>query len=321
MISNDINKASEIIRGGGLVAFPTETVYGLGANALDCNAVAKIFEAKERPTFDPLIVHISDINDIALLSTQKSDFISILAKKFWPGPLTMVLEKSDIVPDLVTSGLNTVGVRMPDNAIALELISTSGCPIAAPSANKFGRISPTKAEHVQKQLPFLECILDGGSTKIGIESTVIRIHDDGFQILRNGFITEADLAEFVPKSNKTDVNEVELASPGLLKSHYSPEKPVYIKGNIPVEIDYSKAAYLSFYGEDIHKYKIVEYLSKTQNLTEAAANLFTALHKLEEADCEYIIADTVPLIGIGKAIMDRLSKASYRFLNSNLKSV
>ncbi|MEZ7884479.1 MAG: L-threonylcarbamoyladenylate synthase [Bacteroidales bacterium] len=321
MISKDINKASEIIRGGGLVAFPTETVYGLGANALDSNAVAKIFEAKERPTFDPLIVHIAKIEDISRLSIQKSTYINVLAENFWPGPLTIVLEKSGLVPDLVTSGLNTVGIRMPDNPIALELINKSGCPIAAPSANKFGRISPTKAEHVHKQLPFLECILDGGGTKIGIESTVIRLHDDGFQILRNGFITESDLIKHVPKSNKTDVNEVELASPGLLKSHYSPEKPVYIKGNIPVEIDYSKAAYLSFYGEETNKYKLVEYLSKNQNLTEAAANLFTALHTLEDSDCEYIIADQVPMIGIGKAIMDRLSKASYRFLNSSLKSV
>lgn len=321
MISKDINKASEIIRGGGLVAFPTETVYGLGANALDSNAVAKIFEAKERPTFDPLIVHIAKIEDISRLSIQKSTYINVLAENFWPGPLTIVLEKSGLVPDLVTSGLNTVGIRMPDNPIALELINKSGCPIAAPSANKFGRISPTKAEHVQKQLPFLECILDGGGTKIGIESTVIRLHDDGFQILRNGFITESDLIKHVPKSNKTDVNEVELASPGLLKSHYSPEKPVYIKGNIPIEIDYSKAAYLSFYGEETNKYKLVEYLSKNQNLTEAAANLFTAFHTLEDSDCEYIIADQVPMIGIGKAIMDRLSKASYRFLNSSLKSV
>lgn len=321
MISKDINKASEIIRGGGLVAFPTETVYGLGANALDSNAVAKIFEAKERPTFDPLIVHIAKIEDINRLSIQKSTYINVLAENFWPGPLTIVLEKSGLVPDLVTSGLNTVGIRIPDNPIALELINKSGCPIAAPSANKFGRISPTKAEHVQKQLPFLECILDGGGTKIGIESTVIRLHDDGFQILRNGFITESDLIKHVPKSNKTDVNEVELASPGLLKSHYSPEKPVYIKGNIPVEIDYSKAAYLSFYGEETNKYKLVEYLSKNQNLTEAAANLFTVLHTLEDSDCEYIIADQVPMIGIGKAIMDRLSKASYRFLNSSLKSV
>ncbi|NCA81059.1 MAG: threonylcarbamoyl-AMP synthase, partial [Sphingobacteriia bacterium] len=175
---NIIEQAAQAIREGEIVAFPTETVYGLGANALNPEAVAKIFATKERPSFDPLIVHISQVEDLYELTKTVDERILALAKAFWPGPLTIVLPKSDIVPDIVTSGLPTVGIRMPNNEIALQLISEAGLPIAAPSANKFGRISPTTAQHVKKQLPELEHIIDGGACKIGIESTVIAVHDD-----------------------------------------------------------------------------------------------------------------------------------------------
>ncbi len=157
-----IQSAAQIIKSGGLVAFPTETVYGLGANALNSNAVARIFIEKERPSFDPLIVHISSIKEIARLTKHHDTRVDLLANMFWPGPLTIVLPKSNLVPDIVTSGLQTVGIRVPNNKIALDLIKASGCPIAAPSANKFGRISPTTAAHVRKQLPSIEFILDGG---------------------------------------------------------------------------------------------------------------------------------------------------------------
>lgn len=173
MLTDQILEAAKLIREGELVAFPTETVYGLGADALNPYAVAKIFAAKERPTFDPLIVHIADINKVAELAFIESDYVYKLAEKFWPGPLSIVLPKKDIIPDIVSSGLPTVGIRMPNNPIALELIRLSGRPIAAPSANKFGRISPTTAAHVRKQLPEVKCVLDGGPTSIGIESTVI----------------------------------------------------------------------------------------------------------------------------------------------------
>jgi L-threonylcarbamoyladenylate synthase len=308
-----IQLAAQIIKDGGLVAFPTETVYGLGANALNPDAVAKIFSEKERPSFDPLIVHIALISDLQLLTNCVDERVYKLAEKFWPGPLTIVLPKRDIVPDIVTSGLPTVGIRMPNNKIALELIKSSGYPIAAPSANKFGRISPTTADHVRKQLPSVSCILDGGSTTIGIESTVITLNTDGFIILRQGIITQTDLETVLPLSKQSVNKNAELASPGLLKSHYSPNKPLFILGRFHHQIDKSKAGFLSFSSRNVTDYKIVEYLSENADLKQAAVNLFGALHRLEDADIEYIIADPVPEQGIGIAIMDRLNKAAYQY--------
>ena len=198
MINTSIQKAAEVIRNGGLVAFPTETVYGLGANALDPIAVAKIFQLKERPSFDSLIVHIADIGELDRLTTGAGDLVRMLASKFWPGPLTLVLPRSALVPDIVTSGLPTVGIRMPNNAMALQLITTSGCPIAAPSANKFGQLSPVSADHVLKQLPDVDIVLDGGLTQVGIESTIVSVEGNRCQLLRPGFITLDDIEYALP---------------------------------------------------------------------------------------------------------------------------
>ncbi len=311
---NEIIQAAKVIKQGGLVAFPTETVYGLGANALNPPAVAKIFEAKARPSFDPLIVHIARIENIQILTENIDERVYKLADKFWPGPLTIVLPKSKIVPDIVTSGLNSVGIRMPNNPIALDLINHAECPIAAPSANKFGRISPTKAQHVKKQLPNIDCILDGGSTAIGIESTVITLHKDGFVILRQGIITKEELEKVIPQSVQIiDKNELS-ASPGNIKSHYSPNKPLYILGEHSKNFDTKNAAFLSFGSNPITEFKHIEYLSDKGDLYEAAANLFEKLHKLEESDYDFIIAEPIPESGIGIAIMDRLRKAAYKYL-------
>jgi L-threonylcarbamoyladenylate synthase len=310
----EIKHAAEIIKIGGLVAFPTETVYGLGANALDPNAVAKIFETKERPSFDPLIVHIASLDSLRILTENPDERVYKLADKFWPGPLTIVLPKSKIVPDIITSGLNTVGIRMPNNSIALDLINYAGCPIAAPSANKFGRISPTKAEHVRKQLPGIDYILDGGSTTVGIESTVITIHSDGFVILRQGIITKEELEEVLPQSEQSAFNNEIISSPGNIKSHYSPIKPLYILGENPKQLNTKNAAFLSFGAKPSSEFKLVEYLSESGNLHEAAVNLFEKLHLLEDSNIEFIIAEPVPETGIGIAIMDRLRKAAYKYL-------
>ncbi len=309
----EIEYAAQIIRNGGLVAFPTETVYGLGANALNPDAVAKIFEVKERPSFDPLIVHIADTDTIKELTENTDQRVFTLAEKFWPGPLTLVLPKSKKVPDIVTSGLDTVGIRMPDNKIALELIKASGCPIAAPSANKFGRISPTRAQHVKKQLPEVDFILDGGATSVGIESTVITLHDDGFVILRQGIITRDDIEQVIPYSKQKITLHEKLSSPGIVKSHYSPEKPLYISGEnnkIPIT---DNAAFLSFGSIPVTTFKRIEYLSENGNLKEAAVNLFQKLHLLEESDVDFIVAEPVPETGIGVAIMDRLRKAAFKY--------
>jgi L-threonylcarbamoyladenylate synthase len=317
---NQIVEASKIIQSGGVVAFPTETVYGLGANALNPAAVAKIFSYKERPSFDPLIVHIASVEDIEPLISVSDNRLYMLAEKFWPGPLTIVLPKSDIVPDIVTSGLATVGIRVPDNEIALELIRLSGCPISAPSANKFGRISPTSAKHVRKQLPQVDCILDGGTTKVGIESTVITLDKDGFVILREGFITSEDLESVIPKS-KNSSTKYALSSPGLMKSHYSPQKPIFIESELTQKgalfLKNNKlinGAYISFSGKTPPEFSKIEYLSRSSDLKEAAVNLFGILHRLEESpEIEFIVSESVPEQGIGLAIMDRLRKAAYRY--------
>lgn len=316
MASNkQIESAANIIKLGGLVAFPTETVYGLGADALNPDAIAKIFIEKERPSFDPLIIHIADIKEIERLTKKHDTRVDLLAKRFWPGPLTIVLPKSNIVPDIVTSGLSTVGIRMPNNEIALDLIKAAGCPIAAPSANKFGRISPTTASHVKKQLTGIECILDGGPCKVGIESTVISLNDDGFVILREGVITSANLQEVIPKS-KEERNKVPVASPGLLKSHYSPQKPLFIQDKSNIKLPKGNGAFISFSGEKMPGLSHTEYLSKNKSLKEAAVNLFGILHKLEDdPSIDYIVAESVPLEGIGLAIMDKLNKAAHRYIN------
>ncbi len=309
----EIDFAAQLIRNGGLVAFPTETVYGLGADALNPVAVAKIFEVKERPSFDPLIVHIANTKTIELLALNADERVYTLAEKFWPGPLTIVVPKSKIVPDIVTSGLDTVGIRMPDNLIALELIKTSGCPVAAPSANKFGRISPTRAQHVKKQLNGVDYILDGGATSVGIESTVITLHEDGFVILRQGIITRDDIESVLPYSKKASTRKEQLSSPGIIKSHYSPEKPLYILGEYDKIPDTENAAFLSFGSQAKGNFKRTEFLSKNRDLKEAAVNLFEKLHSLEESDVSFIVAEAVPEIGVGVAIMDRLRKAAYKY--------
>lgn len=314
-ITSNVEMAAGLIRAGKLVAFPTETVYGLGANALDPLAVAKIFELKERPSFDPLIIHIASLSQLEKLVLNPDKRVYKLAEKFWPGPLTMVLPKSSIVPDLVTSGLPTVGIRMPGNAIALELIRTSDCPIAAPSANKFGRISPTTAAHVRKQLPTVDYILDGGKTSVGIESTIIKLTDLGFQILRNGIITQEELESVVPFDASTAIEN--LSAPGMMKSHYSPRKRLLIADSAIPIIDKSKAGLISFSGLLDEGYLKVIRVSQGNDLKDYAVNMFEAMHTFEDdSEVEVMVAEPVAETGIGKAIMDRLRKAEYTWRHS-----
>lgn len=310
--SRSIEKAANFIQEGKLVAFPTETVYGLGANAYNPLAVAKIFELKERPSFDPLIIHIASLAQLEKLVLGTDERVYKLAEKFWPGPLTMVLPKSNIVPDIVTSGLPTVGIRMPSNEIALELIRKSNCPIAAPSANKFGRISPTTAAHVKKQLPNVDYILDGGKTSVGIESTIIKLTDSGFQILRNGIITQEELETIIPFDSVSEIEK--LSAPGMLKSHYSPKKKLLISDSATLKIDKSKAGLISFSGNIEKGYLKVIRVSERNELKDYAVNMFEAMHTFEDDnDIEIIVAEPVSESGIGMAIMDRLRKAAFNW--------
>ena len=310
-VYNSIEAAASLIRSGGLVAFPTETVYGLGADGLNAEAVARIFSAKQRPSFDPLILHIADLDMLSQLTPMAADArVLRLARAFWPGPLTLVLPKTDVVPDIVSSGLTTVGIRMPDHPLALELIRASGRPLAAPSANKFGRISPTCAEHVSRHLPDVDMVLDGGATQVGIESTIIRLDESGFELLRPGVITAEAIAAILPPSSTPGSGEALLA-PGMLKSHYSPRKPTFFAGTArALAADRAASGLLAFTGSDTGGYRRVLHLSENMNLEEAAVRLFAALHEMEnDPSVATIIVEPVPEHGVGIAIMDRIRKA------------
>uniref|UniRef100_UPI003216A0D8 L-threonylcarbamoyladenylate synthase n=1 Tax=uncultured Draconibacterium sp. TaxID=1573823 RepID=UPI003216A0D8 len=312
-IISNIDLAANCIRDGKLVAFPTETVYGLGADAFNKEAVAKIFSTKERPAFNPLIVHIANISDLEKLFVKVDAQLLKLVEAFWPGPLTVVAQKHSSVPDIVTAGLNTVAVRMPANNTALELINKAGTPIAAPSANKFGLLSPTTPEHVKKQLPNIEYILDGELPDVGIESTVIELGNGKFKLLRPGVVVSHDIEKVIPQNHDAD-NNLQIKSPGLLKSHYSPQKPIYLKGYEPENIANLKVGFIAFEKVECpDKFHRIEILSAKGNLNEAAANLFGAMHRLEDSDVDIIIAEPVADTGIGMAIMDRLNKAVYQY--------
>jgi len=312
-----IARAAGIIKAGGIVSFPTETVYGLGADALNPSAVAGIFEAKKRPFFDPLIVHIADISTLDKLCLNIDRRAEKLTGKFWPGPLTLVLEKKDIVPDLVTSGLNTVAVRIPSHPVALALIKASGTPIAAPSANRFGCLSPTTARHVESQLNNdIDMILDGGPCSVGIESTIIKIDSSGLYLLRSGGIALEEIedcaGEKVLIKNAGDIPE----APGQLPWHYSPEKRIIITGSAPA--DDIRGGFL-YFTTPLQKSPAERtlILSQKGDLKEAAANLFSHLHTLDSMDIDTIYAEPLPYNGLGAAIMDRLEKASKKFIKNS----
>ncbi|HLP04872.1 MAG TPA: L-threonylcarbamoyladenylate synthase [Paludibacter sp.] len=313
-----LEEAAKCLQEGGLVAFPTETVYGLGANALDPLAVAKIFEAKERPAFDPLIVHIASLGQLdELLAQPVNPLVFELAAKFWPGPLTLVQPKSAIVPALVTSDLDSVAVRMPSHPVALRLLQLAGIPVAAPSANKFGQLSPTSYKHVVKQNMPVDYVVAGDilDKVVGIESTVVSIDKDVCTILRPGVITSDDLKRAIPGLVVQVPGEnIKLASPGLLKSHYSPLKPLYFR-------DKSRHVLPAGSGLIVHSAESGKFnaekvicTSKDHNLLEIAANLFASLHSMEEdPDVKQIFIERIEEKGIGIAIMDRLKKATFQY--------
>lgn len=318
--SANIKKAADIIRSGGIVAFPTETVYGLGAGAFNPKAVSKIFEAKKRPFFDPLIVHIASITDIDEIAEKFGSTEKLLAQRFWPGPLTLVLPKRSIVPDIVTSGLPTVAVRMPANEVAASLIREACTPIAAPSANLFGRVSPTKAEHVFNQLGAnVDMILDGGPCTVGVESTIIKIEKGQSVLLRPGGIPVEEIEKItgMTKQNLTasgSSGSAIVESPGQMPFHYSPVTPLIIVEDVAgIKTKKSKAGILVFRRPktDLHFAKM-EILSESGDLREAAANLFSSLNNLDAAGLDIIYAERVPSTGLGMAIMDRLTKAAKR---------
>lgn len=311
--NESISRAAEIIKSGGLVAFPTETVYGLGADGLNPIAVAKIFEAKKRPTFNPLILHIAKKEWLQKFTTISHDKIDKLINVFWPGPLTLVLPKTEIVPDIVTSGNPTVAIRMPNHPVALKLIEVCGTPIAAPSANKFGHLSPTKAQHVAKYLgDKVDMILDGGNCKVGVESTILQFYNNEFYLLRHGGLSKEEIENEVGKikSGKIDINKP--TAPGQLPFHYSPQTPLHFYDEKLLDAS-KKIGMVSFRDQkENFSFTIQKVLSPTGDLREATANLFSFLHDLEKENLDLILVDRVDEKGLGRAIMDRLTKAVNR---------
>ena len=309
-----------LLRAGESVGLPTETVYGLAADALNPIAVAKIFEAKERPRFDPLIVHLPDrdwLEEIANVPAQDRQLILKLTDRFWPGPFTIVLPKREIVPDIVTAGLGTVAVRISVHPVFSEIIQAFGAPLAAPSANRFGRVSPTTAQHVVDELNGrIHLIVDAGATTHGIESTIVTVHDGKIDILRRGPITAEQLSEFgtidIVKSRD------KVSAPGQLTTHYAPKTPLRLieDANSFSPDKNQRVGLLAWNPVKSEKtFAVIRCLSERQDLREAATNLFRYLRELDARDLDLIIAEQVPDRGLGAAIMDRLRRAAHRPLD------
>ncbi len=318
IIGTEISIAVELLQQGKLVAIPTETVYGLAGNALDENVVMQIFKTKNRPEFDPLIVHIASVKEIEKYTESVPDEAFKLMEQFWPGPLTILLKKKSIIPDLTTSGLDTVAIRIPDHPMALSLLEKLDFPLAAPSANPFGYISPTTALHVSDQLGGkISYILNGGNCNVGIESTIVGFEDGQLIIYRLGGTTISEIESVAGVSAKSITSSSDPRAPGMLKSHYAPSVPLYF-GNIKELINVHHKlsfAVLCFTGENIPKVNentVVIKLSPEGNLEEAARNFFATLRFLDKSNVECILAESFPDKGIGKAINDRLLRASTR---------
>ncbi len=309
-----VRLAADVIRRGGLVAFPTETVYGLGCDALNPEAVARVFEVKQRPWFDPLIVHIEALSSLDRLVQAISPDEHRLINAFWPGPLTLVLRKHENVPDLVTAGLPTVAIRMPAHPVARTLIREAGVPIAAPSANPFGYVSPTTAEHVQQTLgDRLDLILDGGPCPIGLESTIVSLAGDRPALLRPGALPLPDIEAIIGSLVDHGGSDRLPSAPGRLARHYATRTPLTILPARGARLRKTgERAGLLAMSSPVSRdgYAFVEVLSSSGHLPEVARNLFAALRKLDALELDLLYAEPCKEQGLGLAIMDRLRRCA-----------
>jgi len=314
-----IKRFAELLLKGEVISFPTETVYGLGANAFDPVAVEKIFKIKKRPFFDPLIVHISDYRMFDSIVENHFDkrIVEKLIKRFWPGPLTLVLPKSPLIPDIVTAGLKTVAVRMPDNPVALSLIRESKVPVAAPSANRFGMISPVTAIQVQEQLSHKIPILDGGRTSVGVESTIIDLSKKKISILRPGGISVSEIEKVLNQKISLKNKSIKTVAPGQLKNHYSTFTPLF---TVSSKFIYNLLPYanrlpviLIFWKKPSLGNNYIKWFSKDGDSKTVCRNLFITLHSADSEKKKAILVE-IPLLnkrdGFNYTILDRLTKAS-----------
>ncbi len=309
-----IAEGVRLLRAGRLVAFPTETVYGLGADALDARAAVRIFEVKDRPVFDPLIVHVADVAQIGSLARDWPPAAARLAARFWPGPLTLVVTRTEAVPDVVTSGLDSVGLRVPAHPAALALLRAFGRPIAAPSANPFGYVSPTTAAHVAAQLgQRIELILDGGPSRVGVESTIVSLAGEP-TILRPGGVSREALEEVLGHALPLALRAERVQAPGQLDSHYAPRTRVRLLApgdprRAPPGVHVGLLALHALPAVDAG-YAAVEVLAPDGDLATAATNLFAALRRLDALGLQAIDAEPCDERGLGLAILDRLRRSA-----------
>ena len=312
VIGHDIEAAAQLLREGSLVAIPTETVYGLAGNALEEDAVLSIFKAKNRPFFDPLIVHTHSIEEIRRYTTGIPAALLPLMERYMPGPLTVLLDRNDMIPDIVTSGLERAAYRIPEHPVALSLLQQLKFPLAAPSANPFGYISPTTAQHVYDQMHgMIPYILDGGECRVGIESTIVGMENGKVTVYRLGGLAVEQIEAVVGKVQVMKHSSSDPSAPGMLASHYAPRKPLLI-GDIPELIQAhrdKKIAVISFSEKYNVPYQYV--LSAEGDIDMAAKRLFAAMREMDATDADLIIAKSLPEGGLGRAVNDRLKRASH----------
>lgn len=316
MISSDIGKAVEALQLNEVIAIPTETVYGLAANAFNESAVKKIYELKQRPLYNPLIVHIKSVDFLPVVARDIPERAIALAQEFWPGPLTLVLKKQEVVPDIVTAGKDTVAIRIPRHPQTLALLHELDFPLAAPSANPFGSISPTTSAHVERYFgDRLSLILEGGSCDAGIESTIIGFEGDQAVLYRLGSLSIEDLEARVGKIETRNRDDHSPLAPGMISRHYAPSTKTIVSENLIDSIrehSNKRVGLLLFEPHsELHFEGPTEVLSPGSDLKEAARNLYAAMHRLDQLGLDLIIACTFPDEGIGKTLNDKLKRASH----------
>ena len=312
-----VSEAARLLKEGEVVAIPTETVYGLAGNAFEPKALAKIFAAKERPTFDPLIVHIADIDQLADIPKDIPDEAYKLAEAYWPGPMTIILPKKDCIPDLCTSGLPSVAVRFPSHPVAQAIIKESGLPLAAPSANLFKHVSPTTAEHVAAQLADrIAGIVDGGACSVGVESSIISLAGETPTVLRPGAITPEMFSKVIGNvtvKESTSKPGQAMQAPGQCDTHYRPQVPLYF-GEIPEGYKLPARTVRIAFGKQAGAIPATVNLSESGNMTEATSKLYAYMHDLDKPEYDLILVDPIPNTGVGMALNDRLKRASVKVL-------
>ena len=315
IISKDIQKAITLLTNEKLVAIPTETVYGLAGNIFSEKAIKSIFFTKKRPFFNPLIVHISSVNSLNDIVIHLPEKAKLLATAFWPGSMTLVLKKNDKIPDIITAGKNTVAVRVPNHPVTLELLKQLPFPLAAPSANPFGSIGPTKPEHVERYFKDdIEQVLDGGSCTNGIESTIIGFENDEPIIYRLGALALEDIEAVVGKINIKNKEEISPDAPGMLARHYAPATRTFLVDNVANEVKKhsGKKIGILVFKDSLNAPFLTEIiLSKKGSMQESASKLYDSLHELDHQNLDVIITEKFPNHGLGKSINDRLQRATF----------